>query len=680
GITNLSQVAALDNDTQSPWPGGEPDSVENGGGNYTVELFTTGMTGGNYTVKIYLLKPGFEPGVVYVNLTLTGTPTLMTILSGADNSSGFWETHNDTNPYVNDTRKKIEFSYKNNVTGEGLEHGIVTASFKYPNGTQVPGKESLAWQDMFLISNQAPEYKGIYRVQLDTIGLHVGNYTLTIRVQRQWYLSSETDIVVHVDPIPSRLLVTVRTAEDGNLTVYEDELFELTVIFYDTFQGKNIVDGSVNCSHGEVNYTLDEESFGSLKTGVYRKEMNSSDPDLNLTSGNNSILIRGNATDYENANYNLVIPFRLRSDASLILSALPTEIMVGEDLIVEATLTFEDGSLNVTGKKIEFLYWFDGEQKPVVDSYTNADGKASLTITAPVGVTRIQVTAIYDAEEDRYANPTSSEAYTSSGKDYVLVTTVLGKILGISPFLGAGALAAVAAGFSYRQFVIVPKRKRRLAAMEKVAETFSNLRNIQDILILEKQSGLVLFERPFREKPFNPDLFGGFIQAISSFGGEISDAEDVSLQELTYRNFRILLNDGEYVRVALILSGRPTETLLVKLKLFTAAFEETYRKQISEFNGSVEAFDRAFDIVDDIFELTLILPHKIPIETTMATDLTPLQKDLVRLTKELLKGKDYFYPNELISFAMTVRKETMLEIAEAVYYLVRNRYFVPIIL
>ena len=149
---------------------------------------------------------------------------------------------------------------------------------------------------------------------------------------------------------------------------------------------------------------------------------------------------------------------------------------------------------------------------------------------------------------------------------------------------------------------------------------------------------------------------------------------------MTYRNFRILLNDGDFIRTALILADRPTETLLVKLKLFTTAFEETYHEQISKFNGAVEVFDDAFDLIDDIFELTLVLPHKLPPETTMAKDLTPLQKDLIILVKDLLKRRDYFYPSELVSFAMTMRRETMLEISEAVYYLVRNRFFIPIIL
>ncbi|MFX0069170.1 MAG: hypothetical protein ACFE7I_08870, partial [Candidatus Hodarchaeota archaeon] len=678
GITNISQVAALDNESQSPWAGGQPSFVENGGGNYTVELFTTGMTGGDYTIKVFLLKPGFEPGVVYVNLTLTGDPTRITIISGADNSSGFWETYNETNPYVNDTSKRIRFSYRNNATGEGLEHGIVTASFKYLDGTQVPGKESLAWQDMFLITNQTPGYKGIYEVQIDTIGLHKGDYILRIRTQRQLYESSEMDIVVHVEPIPSTLLVTARLIGPEDFPVFEGESFELTVIFYDTFQGKNIINGNVTYSYGSKSSSLDEELFGPTKTGVYTITIDSDA--LNLTSGNNLISIQGNATDYQSSQYDLIIPFYFKSNVSLSFSEyLPVEKMgMDRNFTMTATLEYSNGSV-AANKDITFTVWYDGVPSDPVRIYTTDDGDATLTVIILPGYTKIQVSAQF--EGDRKTNSHDPVyAQTSTGINYVLITTVLGKIVGISPFIGIGALAIAVASLSYRHLIIVPQRKRKLVAMEKAAETFRNVRNIQDLLILEKQSGLVLFERPFREKPFNPDLFGGFIQAIASFGGEIAEGAEVSLQELTYRDFRILLNDGNYIRTALILADSPTETLLVKLKLFTAAFEETYHKQISEFNGSVEVFDDAFDLIDDIFELTLILPHKLPPETLMAKDLTSLQKDLILLVKELLKKKDYFYPSELISFAMTMRKETMLEITEAVYHLVKNKCFVPIIL
>ena len=62
----------------------------------------------------------------------------MTILSGADNTSGEWETFNETNPFVDDTEKWIEFSYEIEATGDLLPFGQVVAAFTELNGTSIP--------------------------------------------------------------------------------------------------------------------------------------------------------------------------------------------------------------------------------------------------------------------------------------------------------------------------------------------------------------------------------------------------------------------------------------------------------------------------------------------------------------------------------------------------------------
>lgn len=47
--------------------------------------------------------------------------------------------------------------------------------------------------------------------------------------------------------------------------------------------------------------------------------------------------------------------------------------------------------------------------------------------------------------------------------------------------------------------------------MKKTAEIFKNLTNIQHLILVEKLSGLVMYERSFAEKPFDTTMLSGFI-------------------------------------------------------------------------------------------------------------------------------------------------------------------------
>jgi len=121
------------------------------------------------------------------------------------------------------------------------------------------------------------------------------------------------------------------------------------------------------------------------------------------------------------------------------------------------------------------------------------------------------------------------------------------------------------------------------------------------IMILDKKSGLTLFEKNLGDLRINPDLIGGFLHALQSFGHELS-ASTTNMKTLSYENYQFQIESGELVRVALILKGLPNNFLISKLKQFTHQFEQQFRDQIIHFHGQMDSFTNTDALFEALFK------------------------------------------------------------------------------
>ncbi len=131
-----------------------------------------------------------------------------------------------------------------------------------------------------------------------------------------------------------------------------------------------------------------------------------------------------------------------------------------------------------------------------------------------------------------------------------------------------------------------------------------NLMEIGDALFaLEKRedSGLTIFKKNFIEIAWNEGLIGGFLSSIQSFGSELS-REQMEMEKLAYKHFKIHFYDGKFIRCALITRGEITALLTQTLKNFLLDFETTYHSALSDYTGDVGQFNQATNLVDKHFK------------------------------------------------------------------------------
>ncbi|MHA1509265.1 MAG: hypothetical protein ACTSO6_11240, partial [Promethearchaeota archaeon] len=141
----------------------------------------------------------------------------------------------------------------------------------------------------------------------------------------------------------------------------------------------------------------------------------------------------------------------------------------------------------------------------------------------------------------------------------------------------------LALGFIVHRGFIVPKRRRRIVSLRALYQKLSDVENMQYVLILTKDGGVPCYSKSLADVPIDESLISGFLSAISTFGQEIGakiQGGAGGLEELSYRQFKIIINEGKYVKTALLLLKRPSDVLKEKLRTFNGSFEEVYRDRL----------------------------------------------------------------------------------------------------
>ncbi len=210
---------------------------------------------------------------------------------------------------------------------------------------------------------------------------------------------------------------------------------------------------------------------------------------------------------------------------------------------------------------------------------------------------------------------------------------------------------------------------------ETIWQKFLDVLNIKHILIMEKESGLTLLNYAVLGVDVDVDLLSGFIQANITFSesGEMSEQNYVSsfefhFYEFQYKSFNILLKDGNYIRVCIILDHKASNKLRNHTFRFIEEFEGKYEEELATFqnNGSIDYSNMVDDIVESFnINLTfpMILAHSIPPYELEKVNRSILQKAIYNLAKEMLAVKPFFFIYNMlkrIKKIVTIEDEVIL--------------------
>jgi hypothetical protein len=277
------------------------------------------------------------------------------------------------------------------------------------------------------------------------------------------------------------------------------------------------------------------------------------------------------------------------------------------------------------------------------------------------------------AEEGMYTSAEIVSGYIKVASEFSLFMERFTQYL---PYIIIG-LAAAIIFVSVRQFK--HSKLRRIWAGEAII--LDDLLKIAFIMIIDKVGGLSIYDKKISLEGLDSDLISGFLQAISQFRTEIKKDATGSTKgkgfEMDYYDFKIVITDGDYVRVALILEGVPSNKLKESQWAFTEHFERRFETELKNFNGDVRPFRVADDLIEKHFNITLVYPLQLGKHYGIIK-LKGLEKALAEVAEQIQKERKFFFISSLLNFGLAGRKASRDEIISTIISLKRKGLIIPV--
>ncbi|MHA2290072.1 MAG: hypothetical protein ACXABG_14905, partial [Promethearchaeota archaeon] len=232
---------------------------------------------------------------------------------------------------------------------------------------------------------------------------------------------------------------------------------------------------------------------------------------------------------------------------------------------------------------------------------------------------------------------------------------------------------------------IVATRRNKSQKLKKIwakeAMILDDLVNISYIMIIHKNVGVSIYNKQIAMEGIDSDLISGFLQAIFQFRQEFKKGpkkpQITKGFEMDYHDFKIIITDGIYARVALVLERTPSHKLRENQSAFTNEFEFQFFDKLERFDGDITAFKETGPLVEKFFNITLMYPLKLA-PYRKIFKLNPLEKSVVAIAEQIQKEKNVFFVASLLSFSLAGRRESRNQIISTILSLKNKGVLVPV--
>ena len=233
------------------------------------------------------------------------------------------------------------------------------------------------------------------------------------------------------------------------------------------------------------------------------------------------------------------------------------------------------------------------------------------------------------------------------------------------------------------------EEKRLQMFRELIWLKFLNVLNIKHIILMDNNSGMPILNYPVSEAGIDAGLLSGFIQANITYSqsGKVSDAGSPQASEhrffeFQYQDFNILLKNGEFVRVCLILDHKASSTMKTIVSNFLDEFEKSYRNRLENLRktGNI-AFAGLEEYVADAFDVQLMFPmvltHTIAPDVLEEINKNNIQMAIFKAAKDSLASKTFFFIYSLLNEVKDIVNLESKIVLYEIYQLLKMRIIIP---
>ncbi|MFX0022326.1 MAG: hypothetical protein ACFE9S_08355 [Candidatus Hermodarchaeota archaeon] len=239
------------------------------------------------------------------------------------------------------------------------------------------------------------------------------------------------------------------------------------------------------------------------------------------------------------------------------------------------------------------------------------------------------------------------------------------------------------------KFTIIDSEEKRIQMFQDLIwQKFLDLLNIKHILLMAKESGLAIVDYPISGAGVNTQLLTGFIQANISFSETSNvvngdnNGSNHQFYEFQYDTFNILLKNGEFIRICLVLDHKSSDSLKTLATDFLSEYEGRYLDKIRDHiqKGKMK-FDDTKTFIIDTFNIKLVFPmelaHQLLPNEMEQIKRNPIQKAIIDFAKNLLASKAFFFIINLIDEVHKIVHIDANKILYEVYQLIEKKIIIP---
>ena len=360
-----------------------------------------------------------------------------------------------------------------------------------------------------------------------------------------------------------------------------------------------------------------------------------------LLEGNFSITIDIDVLNKTFITFTFVLIVKKKYNA-LITVYRPNRIIVGEYIQLSV---YAENSANLEGLvDVPLSFLVSINNGTIVNSYsqrTDENGHIMIKFAIPLKAKTmsldVSIANIYYIE-DVNLKVTDIRVITLSE---VTITLII--------YIGLITSFIIFSTFIYLKFII-PKNRKSIKILNDYSHLFEDISKIDHIFIILKKNEKSIFYKSYISEKINQQIISKYISTLSFLNKTHTKSQNL-ISETKYEGKFLLLTNGKYLGVSLILNSEGSTIFKNNLKAFIFKFENHYKNELESWQDNLIPYKEIEKLLEDYLNIYLILPHKVENDSLNKIKLLkPDSMDLLNMTKNLLKktGVDFFYISTLL--------------------------------
>ncbi|MBD3227424.1 MAG: hypothetical protein GF329_04475 [Candidatus Lokiarchaeota archaeon] len=646
-------------------------------GNYKIEVDTAyqlDLT--NYTFYFLIKETHFQQINFSINFSMVNVNTNITIEHSTDPN---FEDYN-TSVFVNQSLG-LNLKYYDEFKEIFIPDSSFDAYIGDINGTYIDSQYNIT------------RYSNHISVQIDTFGLHMGNYTLKLNCNKLFYFQSNLTLSFTIKPYVTDVMIVRNNPDDGQIQVNNYiEWYMNDISFSGNYSGQ---------FYNGFNSFIDRIDWGLANFIIFKENTDPNDP-VNRVKNKTLVyepverlyqslkidLIYENGTYIKSGNYTVLISFFARDcinrTVNFSLEILPllsgrievsqvSSVSVGQQFLLEMRLYVDEepysGQL-----RVNFIYKSnDGSivKNETVIFITDSDGIVKRYYRVQEDYGQIIIDIVFERKIGYYPDE-SIKSITLDSPMTIEVTTVTNPLPIIIVLLIA-VIGMASVILIVKIKIIDPRKTKQLEMSEEKFNQFKDLASISSIILIHKPKKKIFYKKFLADLELDQKYWNDLISKIGNFTG-FEQKNNAALDLINYDSMKILIDDGEYIRTALLLNNYPTEIVLKSVVKFNQYFELINYDNLR--NDQVDKIDDLNRHLDKRFGLSYIIPYIISYKKLGKTKFTSFEDTLINMARSLSEN-DFFYISDLYR---KVINETLIEgmiIFQTIEKLLKAKIFIP---